>query len=422
MTIDGDALTAVAARLRRPGMVLEDLAEAIAAEGSLEASAPDIATALATLHVQVHGVEPLRRATSPRASDNGHPLPAGEEAPITPEEKIRAALLRGDEILNVTPPAPLVGGWLDLDSLAVLYGRPKSGKSFVAVDLALCVATGCWWHGKEITGGPVLYVAAEGAGGLGQRVAAWRDVNNVHAPLDRATWLPMAVNLLDLGWTGALTAVAKELQPVLIVIDTLNRAMPGGNENGPEDMGRFILAIDQLRHATGACILVVHHSGKDQTAGARGHSSLLGAIDVELEVKNGGDGIIRLGITAVKEHPDGGQPLRFALRPAGTSAAIVPYRGGLGLGTYEITITGRRVLDALDRIATDTGATSTEWQEAALADGSCVRSTFYEQRKIMIGLGKVRNVGSDSRPRYIVADKSDGSDLSNDPVSSHDDF
>jgi RecA-family ATPase len=48
--------------------------------------------------------------------------------------------------------------------------------------------------------------------------------------------------------------------------------MAGGNENAPDDMGALVRNIDRLRAETGAAVLLVHHTGKDTSRGARGHS------------------------------------------------------------------------------------------------------------------------------------------------------
>ena len=70
----------------------------------------------------------------------------------------------------------------------------------------------------------------------------------------------------------------------LIVVDTLSRAMSGGNENSPEDMGKFVTNCDRIRIASGAHLMVIHHTGKDDAKGARGHSLLRAAADTEIEV------------------------------------------------------------------------------------------------------------------------------------------
>ena len=72
----------------------------------------------------------------------------------------------------------------------------------------------------------------------------------------------------------------------LVIIDTLARSMGAGDENSSQDMGAFIAACDQIRRATGATVLIVHHSGKSSNAGARGSSALLGAVDTAIESRS----------------------------------------------------------------------------------------------------------------------------------------
>jgi hypothetical protein len=73
-------------------------------------------------------------------------------------------------------------------------------------------------------------------------------------------------------------------KPVLIVIDTLARAMKGGDENSAQDMGALMDSVGALSASTGACVLLIHHSGKNKAGGARGSTALLGAIDTEIEI------------------------------------------------------------------------------------------------------------------------------------------
>jgi AAA domain len=70
----------------------------------------------------------------------------------------------------------------------------------------------------------------------------------------------------------------------LSVVDTLSRTFGGGNENDSADMASFVANIDKIRAETGTAVLVVHHSGKDDNRGMRGHSILKAAADTVLEV------------------------------------------------------------------------------------------------------------------------------------------
>ena len=135
--------------------------------------------------------------------------------------------------------------------------------------------------------GVVLYYAAEGGSGYLNRARAIQDhYKDENVPL---AIRPCPVNLLDpeadLPKLLAQIDMVKELHgPVaLIVVDTLSRALVGGNENGPEDMTAYIANSDVLREHGQCSVLSVHHSGK-ATDLARGHSSLRAATDTEIEV------------------------------------------------------------------------------------------------------------------------------------------
>lgn len=179
--------------------------------------------------------------------------------------------------------------------LSVLYGESNSGKTFLASDLALHVATGLDWFGREVERGAVIYVPGEGAFGIRNRVVAWRQEHRIDLKIPLAV-TDRGIDLLnDDGDAMAVRALAAQVTettglPVrLIVIDTLSRAMAGGNENAPDDMGALVRNADLLREATGAHVMFVHHSGKDRAAGARGHSLLRAAVDTEIEVAKDGD-------------------------------------------------------------------------------------------------------------------------------------
>ena len=85
-------------------------------------------------------------------------------------------------------------------------------------------------------------------------------------------------------------------------------ALAGGNENTSEDMGAFIALIKRIAGELGCLVLAVHHSGKDEARGSRGHSSLLGAIDVEIEIKREAN---EPGILKLSKQRDGEPGLEF---------------------------------------------------------------------------------------------------------------
>ena len=204
----------------------------------------------------------------------------------------------------------VIGGLLSTTGLTVLYGESGCGKTFFTLDMACHLAAGLEWYGNPVEQGPVLYVAAEAPASVEKRVVAWKirhDVQN----------LPLAVvqSSVDMmnGDTEAIIDLGKQIEAkhgrvALVVIDTLSRAMTG-NENSPDDMGKFVMACGKIREELGTHVLVVHHSGKDLARGARGHSSLRAATDVEIEVAVGED---KTHTAMVTKHRDGPQGTVFA--------------------------------------------------------------------------------------------------------------
>lgn len=182
----------------------------------------------------------------------------------------------------------LVKGLLGTAALTVLFGGSNTGKTFVAVDLGLHIAAGVPWRGRRIRQGSVVYIAGEGGSGIRNRLAA--------ALADRPEFaeakfflLPVALDLFEDGDAMALCEALPCDDPALIVVDTLARSMGVGDENSTKDMNQFIASCDLLRKATGAHVMIVHHTGKDQSRGARGASSLYAATDTELKVTAEGE-------------------------------------------------------------------------------------------------------------------------------------
>jgi hypothetical protein len=204
-----------------------------------------------------------------------------------------------------------VEGVLYEDTVSMIYGQRSSLKTFIALDLALHIAAGRPWHGQETERSGVIYIALEGGRGIKHRLNAWLTWHRLRKP----DTLPMAFaeGGLDLrndkgtlAWIIAF-AKAKAIEwglPVRwIVIDTLSKAMAGGDENGA-DMTALVDKADEIRRATGASVSLIHHEGKDGSRGARGHSSLGGNIDTELRVvREGNRSIVTLG--KQRDGPDG---------------------------------------------------------------------------------------------------------------------
>lgn len=192
-------------------------------------------------------------------------------------------------------PAPewIIKGVLPKAGLAVLYGESGSGKSFVALDMMMAIARGLPWRGRRTRPGRVVYVCAEGAGGFRNRCVAYAQ----QAGLEHGADIPLEVipdqpNLLMKDDALALARAIGRAD--VVVLDTFAQTTPGGNENAGEDMGKALAHCAGIHRATGALVLLVHHSGKDASKGARGWSGIKAAADAELEVsKSPGGRLLR---------------------------------------------------------------------------------------------------------------------------------
>jgi RecA-family ATPase len=183
----------------------------------------------------------------------------------------------------------IVEGVFTAGGLSIVYGESNSGKSTLMLDLAFRMPSGLPWMGRRTMKGAVVYVALEGAASVRRRLEAYRRHHDCR--VYAFGLIPCTLNLLDPSAdvedvVDLILGLEHELlDPVrLVVIDTLARAMAGADENAGQDMGRLVSAGDRIREATGAHVAFVHHAGKDAARGARGHSSLRGAVDTELEV------------------------------------------------------------------------------------------------------------------------------------------
>lgn len=304
-----------------------------------------------------------------------------------PKEKSKIRILDMDEICRIEPAQWLVRGILPLDGFTGLYGLPGSTKSFVALDIAMCVATGRKWLGKHrTTQARVLYVNGEGQRGIKKRVAGWRQTfestNQFHL-------VPQAVAMP----TDELDELISEIRslpsmPGLIVLDTLARTFGGGDENTQKDMNAYVAAVDRLKAETGASVIVVHHSGKDDARGARGSSAFTGAVDTLIHCTREGDEVtlanraphgkqkdaeefedihlrktvIELTDAPMEEDDETGElkPVttlvmmpddRSALPPTPTSAKPVASRGALQAKLYDMMVAARRPLGFTSLVA-----------------------------------------------------------------------
>ena len=191
-------------------------------------------------------------------------------------------LLDDDDLQNIPPQRWLVKGIIPDGSVGTIFGQSGTYKSFIALDLMAHIANGRSWFGKRVKAAPAVYIPFEGQGGIPKRVIAWRmsrntktnirfitDRMNLRLQADREK---LVSTLTESGWAGGV-----------LCIDTLAQAGAGIDENSSEGMGEMISIFQELQNRLGGTILVIHHSGKVESAGMRGWSGLRGALDFSIK-------------------------------------------------------------------------------------------------------------------------------------------
>lgn len=228
-----------------------------------------------------------------------------DDAPPQATRRPRLRPMTFGELGSLRAPRWLARGMIPAGGLAVVYGRPKAGKTFWALDLSLCVATGRSFHGVSVERGRATYVAAEGGPArLRDRVAAWLADRGASPSEIEGSWglVPAPVDLTSPGQVAELLdGMGGPMD--FVVLDTLARCM-SGDENSQKDMGAAVRGCDRIRSKTGAAVLLVHHEGKDGSKGARGSTVLRGAIDTGIRGRNEGGRIS----FSVEDQRDGEAP------------------------------------------------------------------------------------------------------------------
>ena len=133
----------------------------------------------------------------------------------------------------------IVKGIIENESFCCMYGDSGTGKSFLAIEIAACIATGTLFYGVPVKRGPVVYLAGEGHSGLARRFKAWgimRGVSLEGAPLYLSEG---AVALIEPAAMGpvcnALEGLIKDIgNPSLVILDTWSRIL-GGDDSAPSD-------------------------------------------------------------------------------------------------------------------------------------------------------------------------------------------
>jgi hypothetical protein len=276
------------------------------------------------------------------------------------DKQYRYQLIAFDDLQPGTKSAFLVDGTIPRRGLAAVWGPPKCGKSFWAFDLTMHIALAWPYRGRRVHGGPVAYLAFEGASGFGARAEAFRrqhlnknncpfaigdevqvEINGVFvfekpvhirefhehggetwcsvfgsdsavpmSSLRRATPIPFFLLASNAKLVRDHKALIEsidgqigDLPPVAVALDTLNRSIDG-SENKDQDMGDYLAAAEAIVEEFDCVVIIVHHCGIEGTR-PRGHSSLTGAVDAQLSVKRNEAGNVVVTVEAMKDGAEG---------------------------------------------------------------------------------------------------------------------
>jgi AAA domain len=295
----------------------------------------------------------------------------------------------------------LVHGMLGQGEASAVYGQPGCGKSVLIEDLALHIAAGRDWHGKSVQRGAVVYFALERKKLVERRARAFRKKHGLDD-------LPFAIvgGVYDFripataAWLADICDQVTKLtgeKVVLIVIDTLSRALAGGDENSPKDMGAIVNATATIQEKTGGHVLWVHHMPHDGDR-MRGHGALLGAMDTTLHVIKSASG---RSATVVKANDsEEGECVDFDLESIevgtdGTTAPVVvaiSQTRGHSVASEPRLKGNQQTMFAILHSAGSAGMTVEEWNTEARDAGIGLkrRPDLYDLRTQLKAKGFVR--------------------------------
>jgi hypothetical protein len=358
------------------------------------------AGAVMELPCPIHGSGGVATATAGPES-NGTERPGGLITGESDIDRFMGSLLTDEQLENLPPPEWLIDGLLVRNSIGVLYGASGGYKTFVALSWMLAVSTGSWWFGREVRQGPVLMVAAEGSVGLGRRIAAWKEHNRFYGGAGLLV-RPEPVNLLDRAQVSVVATAAKQMGAVLVAVDTVARSMDGGDEDKARDMNVLVAGLDAIRRTSGACVLPIHHTGKDAERGLRGSSSLFAAASTVIECR-GGEG--RITLLHRKQKEDALAPdLHLGVQEVGESLVIT----NRPVEDEGVAQTARTMLAVLEEISDEDGVSSGIWLRACGQNRSgriMAERTFRRYAKALVEDSYAAKIGKGPAARYMVTDQ-----------------
>jgi hypothetical protein len=276
----------------------------------------------------------------------------GPRVRLVPFDDIQLGLMRRYLVRSLIPRVGII----------IIWGPPKSGKSFWTFDVVMHVALGWDYRGRRVQPGSVVYCAFEGQSGLEARVEAFRQRFLAEERDPVPFYLePMTLDLVA-DYDELIAVVRRQIsdRPAAVVLDTLNRSL-AGSESSDEDMTAYVRAADAIREAFECAVIIVHHCGIDGTR-PRGHTALTGAADAQIAIKRDAVGNIVATVELAKDGPQGDVILsRLEVVHVGDdedgeairSCVVVPVDGGAveqRKGRASLPATAQKVVAAFGRL------------------------------------------------------------------------
>lgn len=263
--------------------------------GDLDASGVGAKYANEAINAATGAVMAMPRFTDGRASGDFNDLHQSDGLKAIDELISQAAapasrykLLNNSDLESLPTIQWRIKNILPASGLAAVFGASGSGKSFLVLDMLQSLADGNPWFGCRVKPCNVIYIALEGEAGLAGRVKAYGRRYGTNS--ENIRYMVQPFSLLAKADIIELAQVIKAIGGGgVVVLDTLNRASNGADENDSKSMGEIIAGANDLQRLIGGLVLLVHHTGKDASKGLRGHSSLHAALDAAIEVRRNGD-------------------------------------------------------------------------------------------------------------------------------------
>lgn len=209
--------------------------------------------------------------------------------------------------------------------LTLLAGKPKEGKTTLAYELAVKVALGLPFLGRNTRKASVLILALEEhAREVRMRLHHLGAIELDHVYVHVGPLAPTATAL------NSIKTFAQGYGVRLILVDTLSAFWRIENENDAAEMTKVVKPLLQLARESGACVLLIHHARKSEGQYGdeiRGSGALFAAVDVAIVMKRHEVQTQRL-LQAQSRYPETPSELVIELRDHGYEALGDPAKVG----------------------------------------------------------------------------------------------